>query len=97
VAVWEGSRTEERITGETFETFWSLAPYRLERKRYRVRENGRTLWIDETRDGSLVLAETEDAPDLALPEWLESSVRREITGSPRYEWERLARATDPKR
>jgi CHAD domain-containing protein len=96
VAAWEGSRTEERITGETFETFWSLAPYRLERKRYRVRENGRTLWIDETRDGSLVLAETEDAPGLALPEWLESSVRREITGSPRYEWERLARAMDSK-
>ncbi len=91
VAVSDGSRAEERITGETFERFWSLAPYRLERACYRVRENGRTFWIDEARDGSFVLAETEDAPELALPEWLESVVRREVTGSRRYDWENLAR------
>ncbi|MGH9388633.1 MAG: hypothetical protein ACRD1Z_03390, partial [Vicinamibacteria bacterium] len=91
VAVSEGSRAEERITGETFERFWSLASFRLERARYRVRENGRTFWIDEARDGSVVLAETEDAPELVLPEWLETVVRREVTGSRKYDWETLAR------
>ena len=89
IIVSEGSRAEERITGETFERFWSLAPYRLERTRYRVRENGRTFWIDEARD--VVLAETEDAPELALPEWIEAVVRREVTGSRKYDWETLAR------
>jgi CHAD domain-containing protein/CYTH domain-containing protein len=91
IAVSEGSRAEERVTGETFERFWSLASFRLERARYRVRENGRTYWIDEARDGRVVLAETEDAPDLVLPEWLESVVRREVTGSRKYDWESLAR------
>ena len=91
IAVSEGSRAEERVTGETFERFWSLAPHRLERARYRVRENGRTFWIDEVRDKSIVLAETDDGPELALPEWLESVVRREVTGSRRYDWESLAR------
>jgi len=93
ITVSEGSRAEERITGETFERFWSLASFRLERARYRVRENGRTFWIDEARDTSVVLAETEDAPELVLPEWLESVVRREVTGSPKYDWERLARGS----
>ena len=91
VVLSEGSRAEERITGETFEWFWSFAPYRLERARYRVRENGRTYWIDEARDGSVVLAEIEDEPELALPEWLQSVVRRDVTGSPKYDWQRLAR------
>jgi CYTH domain-containing protein len=74
-----------------FERFWSLAPYRLERARYQVREKGRTFWIDEARDGSVVLAETEDATELALPEWLASVTKREVTGSRRYDWETLAR------
>jgi CHAD domain-containing protein len=93
IAVSEGSRSEERVTGETFERFWSLAPHRLERARYRVRENSRAFWIDEVRDKSIVLAETDDAPELELPEWLESVVRREVTGSPKYDWERLARGS----
>jgi CYTH domain-containing protein len=91
VAVWDRSRSEEKISSEDFARFWSLSPHRLERARYRVRENGRTFWIDEVRDPSLVLAETEDPPDLALPEWLDSVVRREVTGSRRFDWETLAR------
>ena len=91
IAVSEGPRAEERVSKETFERFWSLASFRLERARYQVRENGKTFFIDEARDGSVVLAETENEPELALPEWLESVVRREVTGSPKYDWETLAR------
>ena len=90
IAVALGSRAEERVTSETFERFWSLAQNRLERVRYRVRENGRTFFIDEVRDMSIVLAETEDGPELVLPEWLEAVVKREVTGSRRYDWETLA-------
>ena len=93
MALSEGSRAEERVSSETFERFWSLAPHRIERTRYRVRENGRTFWIDEVRGGRVVLAETEDAPELVLPEWLESVVRREVTGSRKYDWETLARVS----
>jgi CHAD domain-containing protein/CYTH domain-containing protein len=91
VAVWDRSQSEERISSEAFARFWSLSPQRLERVRYQVRENGRTFWIDMVRDPSLVLAETEDAPDLSLPEWLGSVVRREVTGSRKFDWETLAR------
>lgn len=86
-----GTRAEERISSEAFERFWTLASHRLERARYKVRDNGRTFWIDEVRVGGLVLAETEDAPDLVLPEWLESVVSREVTGSRKFDWESLAR------
>ncbi|HEY7697083.1 MAG TPA: hypothetical protein VIE88_01640, partial [Vicinamibacteria bacterium] len=86
-----GARAEDRISSEAFERFWTLAPLRLERASYKVRENGRTFWIDEVRGGGLVLAETEDAPDLVLPEWLESVVRRDVTGSRKFDWESLAR------
>lgn len=88
-----GSRVEERISSEAFERFWSAAPFRLERSRYQVRENGRTFWIEEVRDGSLIVGETEDAPDLVLPEWLESVKKREVTGSRKYQWESLARGS----
>jgi CYTH domain-containing protein len=87
----EDCRIEERISGETFDRFWSLAPIRLERARYRVRENGRTYSIDEVRsDDGLVLAEIAGEPDEPLPEWLESAVKREVTGERRYEWEAVA-------
>jgi hypothetical protein len=42
----------------------------------------------------VVLAETEDAPELAPPEWLDSVVKREVTGLRKYEWESLARGSD---
>lgn len=90
VVVFPDSRAEERISRETFERFWSLATYRLERERYRFRENDRTFWFDEVRGSGTVLAELEDEPELALPEWLEAVVRREVTGSRKYEWEALA-------
>jgi CHAD domain-containing protein/CYTH domain-containing protein len=89
------SRVEEGISKEAFERFWSLAPHRLERLHYRFRENGRTFWFDEVRDSGLVLAELEGEPDLALPEWLESVVTREVTGSRKYDWEALARREGP--
>jgi len=94
IAVSDGSRAEERISKETFERFWSLASFRLERSRYRVQENGRTFWIDDARDLSVVVAETEDGPDFVLPEWLDSVVSKEVTGSRKYEWESLARGSD---
>jgi CYTH domain-containing protein len=87
----EDSRFEERISSETFDRFWSLSPMRLERARYQVRENGRTYSIDEVRsEEALVLAEIAGDPDEPLPEWLESAVKREVTGQRRYEWEALA-------
>jgi CHAD domain-containing protein len=84
VAISNGTRTEERISQETFERFRSLSSRRLESARYRLRERGRTLWIHES--GGLVLAETEGP----LPEWLEPYVTREVTGSRRFEPEALA-------
>ena len=93
IAVSNGSRAEERLSKEMFERFWSLASFRLERARYRVQESGRTFWIDDIGNGSVVLAETEDGTELALPEWLDSVVRRDVTGSRKYDWERLARGS----
>lgn len=93
IAETKGGRAEERVSPETFERFWSLAPFRLERERYRVRDNGRTFWIDEVRGGSMVLAETEDDENLDLPEWLDSVVKREVTGVSSYEGENLARGS----
>ncbi len=92
IAESKGSRAEERVSRETFERFWSLAPFRLERARYRVRENGRTFWIDEVKGGSTVLAETEEDGKADLPGWLDSVVKREVTGVSRYEGEALARS-----
>jgi CYTH domain-containing protein len=97
IAVSEGARVEERISKEMFERFWSLACFRLERARYRIQENGRTFWIDDARDSRVVVAETEDRPDLVLPEWLDSAVRKEVTGSRKYDWESLARNSDSPR
>ncbi len=84
------ARIEERISKETFERFWSLAPRRLERIRYVVLENGRTFSIDEVPEASVILAETEDSAELALPDWLASVVEKEVTGSRKYDGEALS-------
>jgi CYTH domain-containing protein len=87
-----GARAEEKITEDTFQRFWSIAPFRIEKTRYQVRENGRTFWIDQVRGASLVLAETDDEEETALPDWLDSLVKRDVTGVSKYEAEALARA-----
>ncbi|HJS73966.1 MAG TPA: CHAD domain-containing protein [Vicinamibacteria bacterium] len=91
VAESNGAHAEERISKETFERFWTLAPLRVERNRYRVRENGRTFWIDEVRDRGVVLAEVDDEKDGELPDWLNAVVKEDVTGLPKYEGETLAR------
>jgi CHAD domain-containing protein len=83
-----GARTEERISKETFERFWAIAPHRLERSRYIVRENGRTFSIDEFPDANVILVEPEDGAE--LPKWLASVVEKEVTGSRKYEGEVLS-------
>jgi CHAD domain-containing protein len=88
----KGARTEEKISRDTFERFWSLAPFRLERARYRVRADGRTFWIDDVRGSDVVLAEIEDGAERELPDWLDSVIHREVSGASRYEAEALARA-----
>jgi hypothetical protein len=92
IAESNGARAEERISKETFERFWTLAPFRVERHRYRVRENGRTFWIDEVRDKGVVLAEVDDEEGLELPGWLDDLVKQEVTGVSKYEAETLARS-----
>lgn len=79
---------EEETTAELFRTLWPLTEGRRVRKRrYYVTEGDRTWEIDEFLDRSLVLAEIElpsPEEDVAIPEWLEPVLKREVTGDPDY-------------
>ena len=79
---------EEEISPGEFARLWPLTESaRLRKRRYRVPEGPLTWEIDEFLDRPLVLAEielpTEDA-EFAIPEWLEPSLVREVTGESEY-------------
>jgi CYTH domain-containing protein len=85
---------EEEISAVEFARLWPLTESaRLRKRRYRVPEGALTWEIDEFLDRPLVLAEielpTEDT-EVAVPEWLEPELVREVTGELEYANESLA-------
>ncbi len=79
---------EEEASAEVFEQLWPLTEGRRVRKRRYYVPHGDVTWeIDEFLDRELWLAEVELAsPTIAvtIPEWLEATVEREVTGEPEY-------------
>ena len=86
---------EEQTTPEVFDAMWPLTQgRRVTKRRHRVVDGPLTWEIDEFTDRDLVLAEVElrDAVQQPeLPDWLVSSVVREVTGEPEYVNANLAR------
>jgi len=85
---------EEEIALSEFPRLWPLTEgARLRKRRYRVSDGELTWEIDEFLDRPLVLAEielpAEDTP-VTVPEWLEPSVVREVTGDPEFSNLRIA-------
>ncbi|HKC52795.1 MAG TPA: CHAD domain-containing protein [Myxococcota bacterium] len=85
---------EEEIALSEFTRLWPLTEgARLRKRRYRVPDGELTWEIDEFLDRPLVLAEielpAEDTP-VTVPEWLEPSVVREVTGDPEFSNLRIA-------
>jgi CYTH domain-containing protein len=86
---------EERVSRRVFQQLWRLTDgRRIRKRRYMVAETGLTWEIDEFLDRDLVLAEVELPSadfELTLPEWLQASLGREVTGRSEYENVNLAR------
>lgn len=86
---------EEEMTQELFASLWPLTEgCRVEKRRYRVEENGLVWEIDDFLDRDLALAELElPAPDtpVTIPAWLAPHLLREVTGEPSYVNLNLAR------
>ena len=86
--------TEESLTKKSFDAFWPLTEgRRLEAHRYEMEDSGRRWTIEEIAEPALVLASISSGADLAIPEWLQPEIVREVTGVQKYEPERLARAS----
>ena len=86
---------EEETTREVFDAMWPLTiGRRISKRRHRVPEGDVTWELDEFTDRDLVLAEVElrriDEP-VVVPDWLEPSLVREVTGEPEYLNSSLAR------
>lgn len=86
---------EEETTRDLFEQLWPLTAGKRLVKRRHVVDSPEHRWeIDEFLDRSLVVAEVEladaDAP-VTIPDWLASSVEREVTGEGEYLNVNLAR------
>jgi CHAD domain-containing protein/CYTH domain-containing protein len=79
---------EEETSAEMFQKMWPLTKgRRLAKRRHRVPEGDLTWEIDEFTDRELVLAEVElptAETEVALPEWLQDCVDREVTGEVAY-------------
>lgn len=75
---------EEACSYATFKTMWPLTKgKRIRKRRYRLADAGHVWEIDEFLDRRLVLAEIELASaheQVAIPDWLERYVVREVTG-----------------
>jgi CYTH domain-containing protein len=89
--------TEEETTREVFETLWPLTEgHRLSKLRRKVHD-GPLVWeIDEFLGRDLFLAEVElpaRTSAVALPDWLEPLVVREVTDDPAFLNENLAAAS----
>jgi CHAD domain-containing protein/CYTH domain-containing protein len=88
---------EEETTREVFEALWPLTEgHRVAKRRHEVREGSLVWEIDEFTDRELVLAEVElpaRASRVALPDWLEPLVVRDVTDDPAFLNENLAART----
>ena len=86
---------EEQTTERVFRALWPLTKGRRIRKRRHVIEaDGRHWEVDEFLDRQLIVAEIEiDEPDdpVAIPEWLEPIVERDVTDDDNYSNQKLAR------
>ncbi len=83
------TEVEQETTPNVFATMWPLTRgRRLRKRRYVVREGGRTWEIDAFTGRTLVLAEIEiPGPEtpVEVPAWLAPYVVREVTGEAQYE------------
>lgn len=79
---------EEPCSAATFGALWPLTKgHRVRKRRHRVADAGRTWEVDVFLDRRLILAEVEltsTRDDVTIPEWLASSVVREVTDEPAY-------------
>ncbi len=79
---------EEETTPEVFAAMWPLTEgCRIRKRRYDVRDGDLVWEIDEFLDRDLALAEVElESVDqfVAIPDWLEAVLVREVTGEPGY-------------
>ena len=86
---------EEETSAEMFQKMWPLTKgRRLTKKRHRVPQGDFTWEIDEFTDRELVLAEIElpsADTEVKIPDWLQSSVEREVTGEVAYLNSKLAK------
>ena len=86
---------EEQTTARVFDALWPLTKgHRVQKRRHRIEDDGRQWEIDEFLDRSLIVAEVEveDPGDtVAIPEWLEPIVDRDVTDDDDYSNQNLAR------
>lgn len=86
---------EEPTTEQVFHALWPLTKgRRVLKRRHRIEDDGRKWEIDEFLDRALIVAEVEieDPGDtVAIPDWLESIVDRDVTDEDEYSNQRLAR------
>jgi CYTH domain-containing protein len=86
---------EEPTTEQVFHALWPLTKgRRVLKRRHRIEDDGRKWEIDEFLDRALIVAEVEieDPGDtVAIPEWLESIVDRDVTDEDEYSNQNLAR------
>ena len=86
---------EEETTAAVFRALWPLTKgQRIHKRRHRIESDGRCWEIDDFLGRRLVLAEVElDDPSesVALPDWLESVVKRDVTDDEAYANRKLAR------
>ncbi|MEJ7809044.1 MAG: CHAD domain-containing protein [Gemmatimonadaceae bacterium] len=86
---------EEETTAEVFDQLWPLtAGRRLRKQRYVVPDGDVTWELDVFEGRDLVLAEVElraEDQTIAIPDWLQSHLVREVTGDAAYQNSNLAR------
>jgi CHAD domain-containing protein/CYTH domain-containing protein len=83
---------EEPLTRSSFHALWTLTDgRRIELERYGYVDGETRFVVSVCGNLGIVLAEAELPEDASLPEWLATDVRREVTGSERYEPFALAR------
>ncbi|MGH7652829.1 MAG: CHAD domain-containing protein [Gemmatimonadaceae bacterium] len=97
----ERMELEEETDPNLARAMWRLAPSRVCKRRYTLREADGFVWeIDEFVDRDLVLAEIElptADTEFVMPSWLADVMVREVTDDPEYSNARLAESPAPPR